>query len=69
MIFDRILIRFRRDLLYRSLFCVIKMIMSGFILISDLYYISFFGGGVFDMAFGRIPSRIYKDIRSNYIEF
>ena len=42
--------------------------MSGFILVGDLYYISFFGGKTFDMAFDRIPNRIYKDIRNDYVE-
>ena len=42
--------------------------MSGSILIGDLYYISFFGGKAFDIVFDKISNRIYKDIRSDYIE-
>ena len=69
MIFDRTLIRFRRDLLYKSLSYIINIIISGFILINDFYYISFFGNKTFDIVYGRILNRIYKDIRNNYIEF
>ena len=42
--------------------------ISGFILINDLYYISFFGDKTFNIIFDRIPSRIYKNVRSNYAE-
>ena len=44
------------------------MIISGFTLAGDLYYINFFKNKIFDIIFGRTPSRIYKDIRSNYVE-
>ena len=69
MIFDKTLIRFRRDLLYRSLFYIINIIISGFTLISDFYYISFFESKVFDIIFDKIPNYIYKDVRNNYINF
>ena len=68
MIFDKILIRFRKDLLYKSLSYIINKIISGFILVNDFYYISFFGGKISDIIFDRIPSRIYKNIRGNYIK-
>ena len=68
MIFDRILIRFRRNLLYKSLFYIINVIISGSILINDFYYISFFGNKASDIAFNKILSRIYKNIRNNYIK-
>ena len=68
MIFDRILIRFRKDLLYRSLFYIVNMIISGFTLADDFYYINFFEGKASDIAFDRTPNRIYKDIRNNYIK-
>ena len=68
MIFDRILIRFRKDLLYKSLFYIINIIISGFILAGDFHYINFFENKVFDIIFDKIPSRIYKNIRNNYIE-
>ena len=68
MTFDKTLIRFRKDLLYKSLFYIVSILLSGFILIDDFYYISFFGNKAFDIIFDKSPSRIYKDIRSNYIE-
>ena len=68
MIFDRILVRFRKDLLYKSLFYIINMIISGFILVSDFYYISFFKNKISDIIFDKTPSRIYKDTRNNYIK-
>ena len=68
MIFDRILVRFRKILLYKSLFYVVNIIISSSTLIGDFHYISFFGGKASDIIFNKIPSRIYKDIRSNYIE-
>ena len=68
MIFDKTFIRFRKDLLYKSLFYIINMIISGLILADDFYYISFFGGKTSDMVFDKTPNRIYKDTRSDYIE-
>ena len=44
------------------------MIISGSILVDDFHYISFFGSKVSDIVFDRTPSRIYKDIRNNYIK-
>ena len=61
MIFDRILVRFRKDLSYRSLFYVVNIIISGSTSTGDFHYISFFGGEASDMAFDKIPSRIYKN--------
>ena len=43
--------------------------MSGSTLVGDLYYISFFGNKVFDIIFDKTLSRIYKDIRIDYVEF
>ena len=57
MIFDRTLVRFRRDLLYRLQSCVVSVIMSGFTLISNLHCLSFFGGRGIDMAVDRAPIR------------
>ena len=68
MIFDRTLVRFGKNLLYKSLFYIINIIISGSTLISDLYYISFFENKASDIIFGKIPSRIYKDIRNDYVE-
>ena len=68
MIFDRILIRFRRDLLYRSLSYIVNIIISGSTLVGDLYYISFFENKASDITFDKTPNRIYKNIRSNYTE-
>ena len=68
MIFDRTLVRFRKDLLYKSLFYIISIIISGSTLADDFHYISFFGGKAFDIIFDKTPSRIYKDIRNNYVE-
>ena len=68
MIFDKTLVRFRKDLLYKSLFYIVNIIISGFILVSDFYYISFFENKVFNIIFDKTPSRIYKDIRNNYAE-
>ena len=68
MIFDRTLVGFRKDLLYRSLSYIVNMIISGFTLINDFHYISFFGSKASDMAFNRTPNRIYKNTRNDYVE-
>ena len=68
MTFDKTPVRFRRDLPHRSLSYVVSMTMSGSTLAGDLHYISFFGGEASDMAFGKTPSRIYKDARNDCVE-
>ena len=68
MIFDKILVRFSKDLLYKSLFYVVNIIISGSTLVSDFYYISFFENKASDIIFDKTSNRIYKDARNNYIE-
>ena len=57
MIFDRILIRFRRDLLHKLQSYIVSIIISGSILASNLHYFSFFGGEDVDMAIDRTSIR------------
>ena len=57
MIFDRTLVRFRKDLLYKLQSYVVNMIISGSTLIGNLYCLNFFGGEGVDIAIDKTPIR------------